>query len=447
MADVRYVTAALERAVGVGRRFAVAPDLPFVAGVLLGTLAVIEVMLRSDAFAPSLPSALLLAVGATMPLAFARGHLIVAAAAITIATLVTVGAYERLTGAGLVALLVVLYLLGLRRPLWMALLAVAPFVLYAVLVTLDLGGSGPALGAVVDEAVEEGPDMPVPEDESTPGDDEARAERTDYDLFPLLLAALTATAAGAGVARRSRDATAERDASHQVVADTLLAHAAQGERARIARELHDVVAHHISTISVQAETARLATPGMPVEGAERLRDIGDTARTALTEMRRLLGVLRADADAEPIRSPQPGLPQLVELVDEARQLSGASTRLIVSGQVRPVDPGIELTAYRIVQEALTNTRRHAPGAAVDVELDYADDTLGLRVRDNGPGSSAVSDSQSATGHGLLGMRERVAAAGGELRTGSTPGGGFVVAATLPAGAASQPAAVPARTAE
>jgi signal transduction histidine kinase len=234
---------------------------------------------------------------------------------------------------------------------------------------------------------------------------------------------------GRRAVQRMRTEAVEREASRQAVAETLLQHAARGERARIARELHDVVAHHISMISVQAETARLTTPGLPPDGAKRLLAIGDTARAALTEMRRLLGVLRDDAGPEASRAPQPGLPQLVELVDEARASGGASTRLIVRGEVGPLDPGIELTAYRIVQEALTNARRHAPGAAVDVEIDYAGDVLRVRVRDNGPGPA-----DARGGHGLLGMRERVAAVGGELRTGPGRAGGFLVEAALPAGA-------------
>src|SRR5439155_3382039 len=152
---------------------------------------------------------------------------------------------------------------------------------------------------------------------------------------------------------------------------------------------------------------------------QRLAAIGDTARAGLTEMRRLLGVLREDAeqdkdtepdtgtepDLEPTgpgrpvahRRPQPGLPQLGDLVDGAREASGSVVRLIMSGPVTRLDPGVELAAYRIVQEALTNTRRHAPGAAVDVELRYADDALRLRIRDNGPGQQA----RSAKGHGLI----------------------------------------------
>jgi signal transduction histidine kinase len=190
-------------------------------------------------------------------------------------------------------------------------------------------------------------------------------------------------------------------------------------------------------IAVQAETARLTTPGMPAEGARRLVAIGDTARDALTEMRRLLGVLREDAGAEPTRRPQPGLEQLNDLIDEARDSAGVSTRLILRGRVVPVDPGVALTAYRIVQEALTNARRHAPGAAVDVELDYAGAVLYVRVRDNGPGPAVAGP--AAAGHGLLGMRERAAMVGGTLRAGPGRLGGFLVEAALPVATVDGPA--------
>jgi signal transduction histidine kinase len=226
--------------------------------------------------------------------------------------------------------------------------------------------------------------------------------------------------------RRARAGAVARTESARTVETALLELTARGERARIARELHDVVAHHISMISVQAETARLTTPGMPPEGARRLTEIGDTARTALTEMRRLLGVLREDAGAEPTRAPQPGLQQLLELIDEMR--SSATARLIVRGPVAPLDPGVELVAYRVVQEALTNARRHAPGAAVDVEIAYTTEDLLVTVRDNGPGPRP---GRNGGGHGLLGMRERVATVGGELRIGRAPVSGFLVEARLP----------------
>jgi signal transduction histidine kinase len=260
----------------------------------------------------------------------------------------------------------------------------------------------------------------------------------------VLLASLVPIAVGAAIALRARTEAVRQSAARAMLADTLTENLARGERARIARELHDVVAHHISMIAVQAETARLTTPGLPAAGAQRFAEIGDTARAGLTEMRRLLGVLREDVgDLAGDRHPQPGLSQLAELIDGAREASGVGTRLIVSGPVAPFDPGVELAAYRIVQEALTNARRHAPGSAVDVELRYEDDALRLRVRDNGPGpppSSSSSQASSASaassaegpGHGLLGMRERAATVGGSLRTGAASGGGFLVEAVLPA---------------
>jgi signal transduction histidine kinase len=330
--------------VAAGRwQAAAAHSWPAAAAAVAGLLALAEVVARGDA-TTDLPTALLLALGTTAPLALARSHPPAAAATVTAATLLTLAGGHRLTGAGLAAQLAVLAAVGLAA------------------------------------------------------------------------------------ARRVRGGTAELARSRRAVEDSLLEHASRGERARIARELHDVVAHHISMIAVQAEIARLATPGMPPEGARRLVAIGDTARTALTEMRRLLGVLRADAGADPGRRPQPGLDQLNELLDEAREASGASTRLIVHGRVAPLGPGIELTAYRIVQEALTNARRHAPGAAVDVELHYGDDTLRLAVRDNGPGPP---DQPAGAGHGLLGMRERAAMVGGSLRTGPAATTGFLVEAVLP----------------
>jgi signal transduction histidine kinase len=305
------------------------------------------------------------------------------------------------------------------------------------------------------------------------------------NLACVLLAWAMPAAAGAGIALRAGRAAQTYSAAGEALADTLVAHTARGERARIARELHDVVAHHISMIAVQAETGRLTTPGLPEAGARRFAEIGDTARAGLTEMRRLLGVLREDAAdasqtaagtgavtgtrpdpgtdaavetggaagaraavrtggaagtraagtraAAASRQPQPGLSQLTELVAAVREASGAGTRLIISGPVVPLDPGVELAAYRIVQEALTNTRRHAPGAAVDVELRYGAETLRLRVRDNGPGPGGdVARRRGDAGHGLLGMRERAFSVGGALYTGAAPGGGFLVEAVLPA---------------
>jgi signal transduction histidine kinase len=247
-------------------------------------------------------------------------------------------------------------------------------------------------------------------------------------VLVVVLAGLAPAAAWGGVAYRAHVEAQAHHAAREEVAGTLVEHTARGERVRIARELHDVVAHHISMIAVQAETARLTTPGLPAAGAQRLAEIGDSARASLTEMRRLLGVLRDDTRTVPaLRHPQPGLEQLNDLLDEARDASGAGTRLIVSGSPMTLDPGVELAAYRIVQEALTNARRHARGAAVDVELTFTDDALRVRVRDNGPGAVAPSDE----GHGLSGMRERALAVGGELCVGPAAPTGFLVEAVLP----------------
>jgi signal transduction histidine kinase len=329
-----------------------------------------------------------------VPLAFARTSVLTAAVTITAATLLTLALDQRLTGAGVIAQVAVVYLLGRRRSGWVTGAVLLPFVVGVISYAVVAPSGGGVNGSVV----------------------------------PVALLSLTVIAAGLGVVSRARGETAALTATRRAMADTLLEHAARGERARIARELHDVVAHHISMISVQAEIARLTTPGMPTEGAKRLAAIGDTARTALTEMQRLLDVLRSDAGTEPTRKPQPGLDQLNELIDEARDAGGASTRLIVRGRVVSLDAGLELSAYRIIQEALTNARRHAPGAAVDVELLYTGDALHLRVRDNGPGPP---DGATAAGHGLLGMRERAAMVGGTLSTGRARTGGFLVEATLP----------------
>ncbi len=326
----------------------------------------------------------LLALGGTLPLALPGP--MAAAIVVSAANLLSVMPFHSLTLAGLGAQLIVGYRLGRSGPELVAILLSLPFLL---LFLADTGNSG----------------------------------------LTVAVAALTPMAALAGAAVRRREESREYHAAREDILGTLLEHTARGERARIARELHDVVAHHVSMIAVQAETARLTTPGLPAAGAQRLLQIGDTARAALTEMRRLLGVLREDVPGDAVeRQPQPGLGELNELLDEARSTSGAATRLILSGSPDPLDPGVELAAYRIVQEALTNARRHAPGAAVDVELQYTDVALLVRIRDNGPGPSSPA---VPLGHGLLGMRERAAAVGGRLQVGAAAGGGFLVETTLP----------------
>jgi signal transduction histidine kinase len=359
-----------------------------------GTLAAVAASgWQVAAFVVLLPN-----LAATLPLGFLRERPVVAATLVCAGNLVSLGVFRLFTIAGLAAQVIVMYRLGRHGPQLLAAALTLPFLALALADALTSPASGAAVLAIL--AVSLGP-----------------------------------VAACAGAALRSRSLTVQQIATSEAFAGTLLENTAREERARISRELHDVVAHHVSMIAVQAETARLATPGMPPAGARQLSAIGDTARAALTEMRRLLGVLREDSGAEPAeRRPQPGLAQLNELLDEARDVSGIGARLIVSGWLTTLDPGVELAAYRIVQEALTNARRHAPGAAVDVELRFANDALHLRIRDNGPGPHAerAEPSRPGSGHGLLGMRERAAAVGGEFRAGAAPGGGFVVQARLPA---------------
>jgi signal transduction histidine kinase len=363
--------------------------------VLLGLAALAEAVVRAMAGGQPGQTVLalgMLALGSTLPLTFLRPA--AAAVAVCAGAVLSVTLFRLLPVASVAALLIAAGRLGQRGPQWWTVwLGVAlglPFLAVA------LAGPGP--------------------------DAETHA-------VTVLAAALAPVAAAAALALRARFEATEHSAAREAIAGTLLEHTARGERARISRELHDVVAHHISMIAVQAETARLTAPELPPATAQRLRSIGDTARAGLTEMRRLLGVLREDTgDAVADRQPQPGLVQLNELLDEARDASGSATRLIVSGLPVTLDPGVELAAYRIVQEALTNARRHAPGAAVDVELRYAGDGLRLHIRDNGPGPPPVPPEG---GHGLLGMRERAAAVGGKLTTSAARGGGFLIAARLP----------------
>ena len=201
------------------------------------------------------------------------------------------------------------------------------------------------------------------------------------------------------------------------------------ERARIARELHDVVAHHMSVIAVRAETAPFRIPGLSDAVKDDMAETSAIAREALTEMRRLLGVLRgADADAE--RAPQPGMDRLQGLV-AAVQGAGLTVDLRVDGDQRPLPSGVELSAYRILQEALSNALRHAPGSHTAVEVRYDPDHLRLRVHNDAPAGRGERPPPAPPGHGILGMRERAAMLGGTLVAGPTPDGGYLVEAALP----------------
>ncbi|RAY15353.1 sensor histidine kinase [Actinomadura craniellae] len=221
------------------------------------------------------------------------------------------------------------------------------------------------------------------------------------------------------VEERAERAERERDTQVQI--------AMAAERARIARELHDVVAHNVSVMVVQADGASFAIE-TDVERARRaLETIGDTGRHALAEMRRLLGVLREDDDAGSY-APQPGVEQLADLVEQIRS-AGLPLEFEVAGVPLELSEGRQLTVFRVVQEALTNTLKHGgPRASAQVRLHYGDDALEVRVTDDGRGAAAPGD---GAGHGLVGMRERVAVYGGSVRAGPRPGGGYEVVALIP----------------
>jgi signal transduction histidine kinase len=252
--------------------------------------------------------------------------------------------------------------------------------------------------------------------------------------------ALLAAAWGLGeLQRRRRLATAhleELNAQLQRERDLKARWAVAEERARIARELHDVVAHSVSVMVVQAGAARRLVDGDPAQARQALTSIESTGRQALAEMRRLLGVMRHDGDARPEEAadalaPQPGLADLDALVSRARD-AGLEVELQVEGAPRPLAAGVDLSAYRIVQEALTNCLKHAGAAKAIVRLCYGREDLELQVLDDGRGVVGLRDaSRENSGHGLIGMRERVAVFGGNLDVGPRPGGGFKVDAQLP----------------
>jgi signal transduction histidine kinase len=246
--------------------------------------------------------------------------------------------------------------------------------------------------------------------------------------------AFLAGAIAAGVIIRNRERifvdTERRAAAAEADRLAEAERAVAEERSRIAREMHDVVAHSMSVIAVQAAAGREIVHANPDKAAEVFERIEGVGRESLAELRRMLGVLRGTDEQNASLKPQPGLADVATAVADSTA-SGVLTELVIDGQQRPLPPGIELAAYRIVQEGLTNVRKHAGrSATATVRISYRPRELAVDVTDDGRGA-ATSLANAGSGQGLIGMRERVEIYGGEITSGPRPGGGFTVHAVLP----------------
>ena len=254
-----------------------------------------------------------------------------------------------------------------------------------------------------------------------------------YQLSVLLLNVfLFAAAWWIGEVFRTRDQRElelqERTKQLEKERDENARRAVMNERVRIARELHDVVAHHVSVMGIQAGAARRILKQQPEKANDVLSQIEASSRQAVAELQRLLGFLREQNQVDDI-SPQPSLKQLDILFNQMR-LTGLSISFKIDGEERPLPPGVDLSAYRIVQEALTNTLKHAGPVSADVTIRYMSDAVDLEIKDNG--NTPLSESnQENKGRGLIGLRERVSLHGGEFQAGRLPEGGFIVKAKLP----------------
>ncbi|MFG2713734.1 sensor histidine kinase [Streptomyces goshikiensis] len=250
--------------------------------------------------------------------------------------------------------------------------------------------------------------------------------RYDSSFGPMFVVSAIAVAMASSIQIR-RHAKAEVSAQQEVTAVERDRRTLLEERTTIARELHDVVAHHMSVVAIQAEAAPYRVKNPPPELEAAFVTIRENAVSALTELRRVLGVVRS-ADYEAPDAPQPTLASLDGLLANVRE-TGLEVEKTVTGSVRELPQGVELSAYRIIQEALSNTLRHAPGAAAGVEVSYVLGGLGIRIV-NGPPTGDVRPSPGA-GHGITGMRERVAMLEGEMTAGESASGGYEVAVFIP----------------
>ena len=318
---------------------------------------------------------------------------------------------------GVVGMELAVHLLGADVTMLFAPMLVIPVAAYATGAYVDaprtywLGASLPVVVALVN--------LTSPDDASS----------GDY-IFPSLIF-LSGWFVGrlvhgrAEVAQRLEAQTRQLEREREELAQAAVAR----ERARIARELHDVVAHSVSAMVIQASAARQVLPRSPEESAAALRTVQTVGREALVELRRTLGFLRPEASAPELR-PAPSIARVDELANSARA-AGLQLELRVEGEPGPLPSSTDLAAYRIVQEALTNTLKHAGDAHALVLVSWEPDALLIEVRDTGRGSPATAAAIPSSGQGLLGMRERAALAGGRLDAGPVRGGGFRVRARLP----------------
>ncbi len=356
---------------------------------------------------PYTPNAALLLVAAASLALIWRRRYPVATLAVSAAAVSAYGLLGYVNGAALVAPPIALYSLALAASVRQAVVA-AVITLVALMGSTGIGNPfGPAGGG--------------------------------FYLIPAMVAA----ALFGGIAVSNRRAFV---ASIQARADDEARRRVDEERLRIARELHDVVAHTMSTINVQASAAATVLTERPEAAAEALAAIRTASKNGLRELRAILNVLRQADDADPT-APAPGLAQLDALIAGATQ-AGLPTTLTARGDRAPLPAGVDLAAYRIIQESLTNAIRHAGPATATVSLTYLDGRLLIEVTDTGRGAAPAEarvgsaghpGSGSGSGHGLVGMAERAAVAGGTLHTGPAPGGGFAVTAALPFAPADEPA--------
>ncbi len=382
---------------GLAARYAALPRRrqEFVAdaglAIALAAVNVVAILPYQDRLHPA-SLAILLVIGQALPLAWRRRYPVAVALVIAVARV----AYDRV-GFGFAPFplgpAIALYtIIDRRGPVWRW------FSMLLVAIGITLSQTGPG-------------------------------HTEPYDAMFQAFIFLTAWAAGVlSRATRANLRAAEARADRaEAELDAEAARAAELERTRIARELHDVVAHHVSLMAVQAEAAASLLPAKPEQASRSVQIVGDTARQALTELRRLLGVLRAPA--EPLETaPAASLTDIGPVLDQMRD-AGLRADLDVLGRPHPLAPGIDLTAFRIVQEALTNTLRHSAATKACVTVRYEPGYVTVAVTDRGP---RRDPSPGGSGLGLAGIAERVASWGGSLTFGPTPADGFAVSARLPA---------------